>query len=414
MSVRTILIGGIVAVAVAAGVYASGIFGEYDGIGLGLPAKTERSVAVATAAKVSSAPVVSVVTVEPAEFVETLALTGTLVPREEILIATEVEGLRIVDVAADESQLVKKGDVLARLETASLDAQLAQNDAALAKADAAIAQAESAIASAQAKVVEAANALARAKPLRQSGYLAEATFDQRESAARSADASLVSTRDGLTLARADKAQTEALRRDLVWKRGKTEIKAPADGLISRRTAKIGAMAAGAGDPMFRLIANSEVELDAEVPEVQLSRIEVGQAATLTIAGLPDLAGRIRLVSPEIDRTSRLGRVRILALDMAHPRVGSFARASVVVGKGRGLGIPAAAVQFQADGATVQLVQHDHVVTRKIVTGLQSKGFVEVKSGLAAGDSVVARAGTFVRDGDIVRPVKSAPKLSEVN
>ena len=76
---------------------------------------------------------VSVVRVAPHAFVETLSLSGSLVPREEILIGPEIEGLRVLDVLVDEGAEVKQGQVLARLVTATLDAQLAQNEAALAR-----------------------------------------------------------------------------------------------------------------------------------------------------------------------------------------------------------------------------------------------------------------------------------------
>src|SRR3979409_2463746 len=88
---------------------------------------------------------VTVARVAPADFVETVLATGSLVAREEILVGPEVEGLRITEVLADEGTRVKKGDVLARLVADTLDAQLAQNDAALARATASIAQARSAI-----------------------------------------------------------------------------------------------------------------------------------------------------------------------------------------------------------------------------------------------------------------------------
>lgn len=415
---RKLLLSAAALAAIGGGLYATGML---DGPGIAAVDKVREQIESATKSQPKAqaenpgAPTVTVIAVELADFVETLVLTGTLVPREEVLIATEVEGFRIVEVLVDESRRVQKGDVLVRLETASLDAQLAQNDAQLARADAAIAQAKSAIDSAQAKVREAANALDRAKPLRQSGILADATFDQRESAARSADATLVSARDGLKLAIADKALIEAQRRDLAWKRGKTEIRAPVDGIVSRRNAKVGQMASGqAVDPLFRLIAGGEIELDAEVPETQLGRLQVGQNATIAVAGLGDVKGTVRIVSPEIDRQSRLGRIRILVTGMEQPRIGSFARASVVVGQGRGLALPAAAVQFNPEGTTAQVVVDGRVATRKIVTGLQSKGLVEIKSGVVEGDQVVARAGTFVRDGDVVRAVKAPTRTSGVN
>src|SRR5262245_53550189 len=100
---------------------------------------------------------VTVARVEPADFVETVLATGSLVAREEILVGPEVEGLRITEVLADEGMRVRKGDVLARLVADTLDAQLAQNDAALARATATIAQARSTIVQAEARVVETNN-----------------------------------------------------------------------------------------------------------------------------------------------------------------------------------------------------------------------------------------------------------------
>ena len=134
---------------------------------------------------------VTVVRVAPAHFTETVLATGSLVAREEILVGPEVEGLRITEVLADEGQRVKKGDVLAKLVADTLDAQVAQNDAGLARATAAMAQARSSIVQAEARVVEAGNAFERAKPLRTAGHMSESAYDQREQAARTAEAQLV-------------------------------------------------------------------------------------------------------------------------------------------------------------------------------------------------------------------------------
>jgi HlyD family secretion protein len=359
------------------------------------------------------APTISVATVAAAPFRQSVQVTGTLVPREEILIAPEIEGYRLVEVLTDEGARVEKGQVLARLETATLEAQLAQNDATIARSAAAIAQAESQITTAEARVEEARNSLNRAEPLRKSGYLSESTFDQREALARTADAALVSARDGLKVATAEKSLAEAQRRELVWKMSRTEIKAPAAGMVSQRNARIGALASSAGEPLFRIIAGGEVELDAEVPEVQLAQLAPGQSATVMISGLPDVSGRVRLVSPEIDRATRLGRVRILLDPLERPRVGSFARGTVTTAERTGLSVPASAVLFQAGGARVQIVVDDRIVTKAVKTGLSEGDRVEIVEGLGAGDRIVTKAGTFLRDGDRVRPVASdAAKVSE--
>src|SRR5262245_27416586 len=213
------------------------------------PAETSAK-EIPNVALLAPAAAVTVARVAPADFVETVLATGSLVAREEILVGPEVEGFRITEVLADEGMRVKKGDVLAKLVADTLDAQLAQNDAALARATAAIAQAKSSIVQAEARVVESNNAFERAKPLRTAGHMAESAYDSREQAARTAQAQLVAARDGLTAAEAEKAQIEAQRRELTWRRGRTEVVAPADGIISRRMArKIGSASCREGVEM---------------------------------------------------------------------------------------------------------------------------------------------------------------------
>jgi len=356
---------------------------------------------------------VTVARVEPADFVATVLVTGSLAAREEILVGPEVEGLRITEVLADEGMRVKKGDVLARLVADTLDAQLAQNDAALARAAASIAQASSSIVQAEARLVESRNAFERAKPLRQAGVMAESAYDTREQAARTAEAQLVAARDGLTAAEAEKAQIEAQRRELAWRRGRTEVVAPADGIVSRRMARIGGYAAGAAEPMFRIVAKGEVELDAEVTETRISAVRIGQPARVEVAGLGTIAGTVRLVAPEVDKATRLGRVRIFLGDIEGLRVGAFARGSIATASGRGLAVPASAILYGPDGASVQVVRANRVETRRVRTGLASGALVEVREGLSEGESVVSRSGTFLRDGDAVRPVAGdRSKLSD--
>ncbi len=359
-------------------------------------------------------PATSVIKVAPADFVETVLVTGTLVPREEILVAPEVEGLRVLDVLVDEGDRVEEGQVLARLVHATLDAQLAQNAALIAKADASIAQAKSTITQADAALKEAHNALERAKPLRDAGHLSASVFDQREAAARTAEAVLVAARDGLKVAEAEKVHLEAQRRELEWRRAKTDVRAPADGLVSRKTVRVGSLATSVSEAMFRIIARGEIELDAEVPEAQLARMKAGQPAVVTVAGVGEVTGQVRLVSPEIDKATRLGRVRITLKSDQPLRIGGFGRGTVVTANGRGLSVPASAVLYGPDGASVQVVADGRVRTRQVKTGLRAGGDVEIVDGLAAGEIVIARSGTFLRDGDEVRPVfEPTSTVSEV-
>ena len=342
--------------------------------------------------------------VQNAEFVETVVVSGSLVPREEILVGPEVEGLRVVEVLADEGARVKKGQVLARLVSDTLEAQVAQNEASLARAAAAVAQAESTIVSAEAKLVEARGSYNRGKPLTKSGYLSESGMEQRESAAKTAEATLTSARDGLKVAHAERAQVEAQRREITWRRGRTEVSSPSDGIISRRVARIGGFASGVSDAMFRVIANGEIELDAEVTEGRVSKLKEGQPVEVTMAGGVSAFGKVRLVSPEIDKATRLGKVRVFLGDNPALRIGGFARGVIETNRSRGLAIPSAAVLYSPEGPSVQIVQAGIVHTRRVKLGLEQAGRVEVSDGLAEGDVVIAKSGTFLRDGDAVRAV----------
>lgn len=380
------------------------------GLTLSLVAETRPKAQPGTAANVSGGARVSVTRAAPQNFVETVLVTGSLVAREEILVGPEVEGLRVTEVLADEGTRVKKGDVLARLVVATLDAQVAQNDANLARTQAAIAQARSNITQAEARLIEARNAFERAKPLHAAGHMPDAQYDQRQQAALTAEAQLASSKDGLKVAEAEKAQVEAQRREIDWRRSRSEVLAPADGIISRRVARIGGYAAGAGDAMFRIVANGEVELEADIPETRIASIKPGQKARIDVAGVGTVEGTVRLVSPEVDKTTRLGRVRVFLGANPALRVGTFARGSIATAQGEGLAIPTSAVLYQPDGsAVVQVVTGNKVETRRVALGLAAGSSIEVKSGVAEGEMVVTRSGTFLRDGDAVDPVLSSEK-----
>jgi RND family efflux transporter MFP subunit len=354
---------------------------------------------------VSAGPSISVHKVDAGQIVETLVLGGTLVAREEILVAAQVEGLAISEILVEEGARVTPGQVLARLNRETLEASLAQNTAQIARAEAAIAQARSAIAEAEANQVAAANSFSRTRQLRDDGIASAETFDQRQAAARQAAARVNSAREQLNLAEADRQLARANRSDIEIRLARTDIKAPKAGIISRRTARLGAIAAGAADPLFRIIEDGAIELEADVAENLMARIRIGQTANVRPAGFgEDIQGKVRLVSPEVSRTTRLGRVRIALPDLPGLTIGAFARGNVEVARSEGLLLPLSAVQFSPAGATVQRVSDGIIATTRVTTGLRHNGVIEIRDGLRAGDTVVALAGTFLRDGDRVTPV----------
>ena len=358
-------------------------------------------------------PSVTVARVKPSDFIETVLVSGSLVAREDVLVAPEVEGLRILELRADQGDWVKKGDMLAVLETETLDSQLAQNAANLARASAAIAQANSQITEVQARLTEAKAQLERAKPLSEQGYLSQSTLDARTAAQRSLSALLISAQSGLTAAEAEKTQLEAARHELTWRLSRSEVRAPVDGVISRRSAKTGGIATAvgvaAGDPMFLIIQNGEIELDADVGETDVRKLKAGQKVTITVADGISTTGTVRLVSPEVDNTTRLGRVRIFIGADNRLRVGTFASGRIETARETGLAVPVSSVSTSNNISTALVLDGDTVRERKIELGLSAGGLVQVRNGLVDGDRVIARAGTFLKDGDVVRAVEIEPR-----
>jgi HlyD family secretion protein len=263
-------------------------------------------------------------------------------------------------------------------------------------------------------VKEATNAFDRTKTLKQSGYASSATFDLRESAAVTAQSRVVAALDGLKSSQADKAALEAARSELAWRRSKSEIRSPVDGVISRRTARVGGVAGAASEPMFRIIARGDVELDAEVAESDMAKIKEGQSARVTITGTGDVTGTVRLVSSEVDRSTRLGKVRVFFGANPALRLGAFGRGTIETARSHGLAAPTSAVVYSPLGASVQLVKNGRVETRQVEAGLKTQTAIEIRSGLIDGDIIVAKSGSFLRNGDAVRamPINAVANPSD--
>ncbi|GJD95562.1 efflux RND transporter periplasmic adaptor subunit [Methylobacterium iners] len=359
------------------------------------------------------APAVTVVPAASREIVEQAVVTGTLVPRDEIMVAPEIEGYRITELLVEEGAQVARGQVLARLSREMIETQEASNAAAIAKAEAAIVQARSQIVQAEAAQVEASLALERARSLVKTGNATAAALEQRVSTAQGADGRLAAARGGLQLAQADLATARAQGAEIALRRARTEIRAPEAGIVSRRTARVGATATATGEALFRLIARGEIELEGEVPETWMPRIKLGDPARLDLEDGRSLRGRVRRIDPEVDRMTRLGKIRITLDHDPALRIGAFARGRVEVARRTGIAVPLSAVLYGADGsATVLVVPNDRVEARKVAFGLAADGFMEVRSGVAAGEAVVSRASSFLRHGDLVRPVRPAAQAAE--
>jgi RND family efflux transporter MFP subunit len=333
---------------------------------------------------------VELVSPQPAALAVTVPATGSILAWQEASVGAEAGPWRLAEVAVDVGDRVRRGQVLARFAVDLPRADLAQVEATLAEAEALLAAA-------------AADAQ-RARELEASGALSAQQIAQYQTAERTAAARL----------QAQRAAAQAMRIRLA----QAEVRAPDDGVISARSATIGAVV-GNGQELFRLIRQGRLEWRAEVPADRLAAVRPGQVVQVVPAGGAVLEGKVRKVGPTVDPSTRMGlvyvdlpaqgavRARDAADAGAAVKAGMFARGEIAVGEGRGLTLPQSAVLLRDGFHVVHVVGADgRVAERRVEVGGRSGERIEVR-GLPAEARVVARGGAFLADGDLVRVVGAA-------
>jgi RND family efflux transporter MFP subunit len=184
----------------------------------------------------------------------------------------------------------------------------------------------------------------------------------------------------------------------------TQVLAPDDGVISSRSATVGAVLP-AGQELFRLIRQGRLEWRAEVAAPDLGRLRPGMAARVTPSGSKPIDGRVRMVAPTVDPATRNGIVYVDLARSPDARAGMFARGEFELGQGQGLTLPQTAVLLRDGFSTVLVVGADQKVQAvKVTTGRRVGDRVEITGGLDARARVVASGGAFLSDGDLVRVV----------
>lgn len=193
----------------------------------------------------------------------------------------------------------------------------------------------------------------------------------------------------------------AQRDEVKAKIAQTVIRAPTDGVISKRTALLGSVAS-VGMELFRMIREGRVELQAQIAELDIGRIKAGHPARV-VHGDDAVSGTVRLVSPVVDATTRLGLAYITLPADSGLKPGMFASAEIGVGMAEALAVPQDALVFRDGRPAAFAVGADNRVSLRLLeTGTRQDGWVEVRAGLDRGDRIVVAGAGFLSDGDLVR------------
>jgi HlyD family secretion protein len=371
------------AIGVAIGVVALALVGAWYSFGAADGEAAASTAAAATEGEgANSAPRVTVM-LPGRQLVESvITATGSLSARREMPVGVAGEGGQVVRVLVEPGQWVRAGQVLAVVDRAVQNQQLAQLDAQIrvAQADAQLAQAE----------------LARAQALSGRGFISRSDLDRR-----------AATRDA-AVARVRVAQAQ--RGESVARTGRLDVRAPAAGLVLTRGVEPGQVISAGSGVLFRIARGGEMELLAAVGEADLTRINVGASATVTPVGAArGFTGQIWQIAPVIDAQTRQGTARIALSYAPGLRPGGFAQARIIAGAAQSPLLPESAVMDDADGNFVFIIGRDNKVARRAVTvGQINDSGIPIMSGLDGTERIVVSAGAFLNIGDTVRPVTAAP------
>jgi len=323
-------------------------------------------------------PAVSVTEVLISKVPTTVSIIGTIAARYDMPIGVEGDAGRVAAIYVEAGDHVKRGQVLARLNVSVLEPQVANLQAALeqTRAEADLADAE----------------YRRAQAVGASGALSVEETQRRKSAAVTAAAKV-------KVAAAQLAEAQA-------RLARAAVRAPADGIILTRNVEVGQTATPGGEALFRLSAGGEVELRGQVAEQDLPQLKVGQAVSVRLTGSDHAyEGHIRLLGAVIDPQTRLGMARITLTPDPNLRPGAFARAEVTVSNAQREVLPQTAVLTDDKGTYVLIVNAQNKVERRTVrvSGMV-RGGVTIAAGVGGRDRIVATAGAFLQEGELVRPI----------
>jgi HlyD family secretion protein len=345
-----------------------------------------------------------IVTTYPSQQFVVLNSSGYVVAQRKAAIASKASG-RLEWLGVAEGSRVKAGDVIARLDSRDVAAQLDSANASIMVARAGIEQAE-------AENRDATASLSRTQDLVKQKFVSPSALDQAKARSERAIA-------GVASAKASLGAAEANARNAQVAVDYTHIRAPFDGIILSKSANVGDMvtpfssAADSKGAVVTMADMSTLEVEADVSESSLSKISVGQPSEITLDALPDVRfrGTVSRIVPTVDRAKAtvMTKVRFEAID---PRVlpemsakVSFLSQPVTAEQQKPMTAVNADALSPRDGKTVVvLVRDNKAVVVPVTPGNKIGDLTAITGDVKTGEKAVVKPAADLRDGTLVKLV----------
>ena len=321
---------------------------------------------------------VSIVRAKPGQLKRSVELPATLRGGTETIIYARTAGY-LATWTKTIGDRVKKGELLARIEAAEQQQELAQARAAREQVEVRLAQAR--------------QTFERWQVLRAQDSVSQQEFEDKRGA-----------RDQAT---ADFAAADANVKRLEQLESFRRIIAPFDGIITRRSIDVGDLIAAGGKELFAIAQTDPLRLTLWVPQVYAGDIKEGQEVSIQVNEQPGkkIAARIEHIAGAIDPTNRSRQIDLVLPNPDGKLLpGTFVRVSINLISGvKSLVIPTSALVITPDGPRIIVVDAEkRLVFRLVKLGRDLGREVEVLSGISAEDELVNSPSDFLLDGEVVQ------------
>lgn len=325
---------------------------------------------------------VTVVSPEQQNWKQVFTANGNIAAWQEVVISSELSGQRLTRVNVNVGDEVKRGQILAEINSENIRADLAAAKASYAEA--------------QAVLADAITNNKRIQQLKNTGAISAQESTQYQTSQATAQARLD----------AAKAQIESNQLRLA----QTQVVSPDNGVISARTATVGSLAQ-TGQELFRLIRDHRLEWRAEVTTTDLYKLKQGMTAHVISPdpSQPKVTGQVRMIAPVIDPQTRYGLVYVDLPTTQAIRMGMFVKGEFDLGEKTAITIPQTALLLR-DGFSYVFVldQNNRVTQKKVTTGRRQNDRVEILD-FPLNVKVVSSGTGFLTDGDLVNVAQAIPE-----
>jgi HlyD family secretion protein len=327
-----------------------------------------------------------------------LALTRATATQKETALSTEQAEIALRQAQSEYNRALSvKGDGALAIE---------QIEARRAQAEAAASRLRSQRIDATAIVESRRSALAQLES-RASSARGDATaiLDQRRQSVAQAQARVAAARADLEVTIAQQAQSDSRQNNGL-------ITAPVGGLVIARNVNVGEIAGAGGQPMFTIVANNALEVAAEISEGDLGRLSLGMTAQFTAPDGTPTYGVLRRLPAQIDAQRRTGIARFTLDGNPSVKAGVFLTGAATATSRGVAAIPASAITYGPEGASVFVLKADETVTKaSVVLGGRQGKLVEIISGPPLGAIIVTSGSSFLAEAEKVSPQRVVPSAA---